>query len=96
MASWKDILENEGYNQLIEAKKYTEELAKDDPEDEPYRSLYHARGIYKSVHKLIKKTADKHHWDEDFYFESIMSPQKKSQLVKNICKNALIKWKISS
>ncbi|XP_052768900.1 KIF-binding protein-like [Mya arenaria] len=68
MASWKDILENEGYNQLIEAKKYTEELAKDDPEDEPYRSLYHARGIYKSVHKLIKKTADKHHWDEDFYF----------------------------
>jgi len=68
MASWKEFLESEGFEKLLEAKRYTEELAKDDPEDEPYRSLYHARDNYKFVNKVFKKTADKRHWDEDFGF----------------------------
>ncbi|XP_053399611.1 KIF-binding protein-like [Mercenaria mercenaria] len=68
MAAWKDFLLREGYENLSEAKKYAEELSNDDPEDEPYRSLYKARENYKTVKKVLKKFADKRHADEDLQF----------------------------
>ena len=68
MAAWKDFLVREGFEKLSEAKNYTETLSIDDPEDEPYRSLYKARENYKAVKKFLKKFADKRHPDEDLLF----------------------------
>ncbi|KAH3855037.1 KIF-binding protein-like [Dreissena polymorpha] len=68
MAAWKEFLTNEGFEKLKEARHFADELAKDDPDEEPYRSLYKARDLLNSVKKVLKKTADKRHWDADFYF----------------------------
>lgn len=68
MASWREYLINEGYAKLAEAKKYTEELSLDDPEDDPFRSFYIARDSYNAVKKVLKKNSDKGQEDGDFVF----------------------------
>lgn len=68
MAAWRDYFVREGYTKLAEAKKYAEEMSLDDPEDDPYRSLYIARDHYNAVKKVLKKNVDKGQEDNELVF----------------------------
>ena len=70
MASWREFLDQEGYENLSKAKILTDVTSKDDPEDDPFKSLYEARDHYKSVQKVIKKWADKRKVEDDLKFLS--------------------------
>ena len=59
MAAWNAYLQNEGFEKLKEAKAFTEVASKDDPEDNPYRSMYKARELLQTVKKSLKKLTDK-------------------------------------
>ena len=59
MASWNAYLQNEGFEKLKEAKHLTEEVSKNDPEDDPFRSMYKARELLETVKKALKKLTDK-------------------------------------
>ena len=59
MASWNVYLQDEGFEKLKEAKHLTEDLSKDDPEEEPFRSMYKARELLQAVKKHLKKVTDK-------------------------------------
>ena len=70
MASWNVYLQNEGFEKLKEARNLTEVASKDDPEDNPYRSMYKAREILQAVKKSVKKLTDKNerHSKENLIF----------------------------
>ncbi|KAL4238818.1 hypothetical protein ACF0H5_003525 [Mactra antiquata] len=68
MASFQEYLQDEGYEKLKEARKYVEELSLDDPDDEPYRSLYKGREIYKDVRRTLKRYQDKRQVGEEYPF----------------------------
>lgn len=65
---WKEYLYSDGYEKLSEAKRYSDELSLDDPDDDPYRSFYIARDNLSAVRKILKKNFDKWKDDEDFIF----------------------------
>ena len=59
MASWNAYLQNEGFEKLKEAKHLTDEVSKNDPEDDPFQSMYKARELLETVKKYLKKLTDK-------------------------------------
>ena len=65
MASWREFLDRGGYENIATAKELSDSRSVDDPEEDPYRSLYKARDLYKSVQKVLKKWADKLKAEDD-------------------------------
>lgn len=53
MADLHTFLENEGYEQFKKANYLSREAAKEDPEDEPYKSFYEARDILSGLRTKI-------------------------------------------
>ncbi|KAL3872895.1 hypothetical protein ACJMK2_036075 [Sinanodonta woodiana] len=58
MATLREYLALEGYQIFEEARKLSEELSKNDPEDEPYKSMYKARELLFTIRGKLESFSD--------------------------------------